>query len=244
MSLDDILRDLMAERSQGRAVPAGHIDQIRHRLARRRNRRVGAAAASTVLVLAALTGTAITWRQSATADKPPSTLAESAVGESPIASVPPLTLPDHNRGQSLVTYKLEPLSPGHGEFTLLFTPRQWNFSISMDCVTSPVPTEYQVEVLINGSRLPYVVATCNQASGQSALPDQPPADDDQRRWWEHVHNMIGADTPVRLNEPMTITVRVGPPVERYEPQVGNVVLRSGPFATMSGQAVVGVYQPG
>ncbi|GIJ61844.1 hypothetical protein [Virgisporangium aurantiacum] len=241
MSLDDTLRDLMDERSRGRAVPAGHLDQIRHRLVRRRNRRVGAAAAGTVLALAALTGTAITWPRSATTDEPPTTVGESAT---PPTSAPPLTLPAHNRGQSLVLQKLEPLSPGHGEFTLLFTPRQWNFSISMDCATTPVPTEYQIEILINGSRLPYGVATCNQESGRSALPDRPATDDEQRRWWQHVHNMIQADTPVRLNEPMTITVRVGTPEARYEPRVGGEILRSGPFTARSGQAVVGIYQPG
>jgi hypothetical protein len=241
MSLDDTLRDLMDERSQGRPVPAGHLDRIHRRLVRRRNRRVGTATAGTVLAVAALTGTAITWPHRTTSVEPPTTVGESAT---PSASVPPLTLPAHNRGQSLIEQKLEPLSPGHGEFTLLFTPRQWNFSIAMDCVTTPVNTGYQIEILINGSRLPYGVATCNEGSGQTGLPAEPATEDEQRRWWQHVHDMIGADTPVRLNEPMTITVRVGTPEGKYEPRVGSLVRRSGPFTARSGQAIVGIYQPG
>jgi hypothetical protein len=246
MSLDDTLRELMAERSSGRTLPAGHLDRLHGRLARRRTRRIRTTAVATAVACAALAGTAVAWPGHAPTDGPPTAAGGSATS-TPMTSastLPPLTLPERHRGYSLVEQKSQPLSPGHGEFTLVFVPRQWNFSITMACVTAAVPVDYQIEILINGSRRPHIVATCNENPTDPGLPLEPSTEDEQRRWWQHVHVMIGADTPVRLNEPMTITARVGTPQPVYDPRVEGEIIRSGPFSAAYGQAVVGVYRPG
>lgn len=230
MSLDDTLRDLMVERSGGRAVPTGHLDLIHRRLGRRRNRRLGAAAVAAAVACAAVAGVAIARPQQTPTGGPP-----AQATASPTAG---LTLPDRLGRQALVVQKAEPLSPGHGEFSLVFVPRQWSFSVVMSCAT-PQDSNYQIEILINGSRRPYAVARCNEKLGQP----EPGAEDENRRWWQNVHVMVGADTPVDVNEPMSITVRVGAPQHVRDERVGGVIIRSGPFELASGRAVVGVYQP-
>ena len=243
MSIDEALRELMSERSAGRAVAPGHLAQIHRRLARRRARKRGLAAAATVTALAALTGAAVAWTRQEPVDGRGAVPATREPG-TPSVSVPPLALPGHDRGQSLVEMKAEPLTPGHGEFSLDFTPRRWNFSISMDCVTAG-PTDHQLEILINDARIPLVVMTCGRTpSGSGGLPEQPPGDDEQRGWWQNVHRMVGASTQVRLDEPVTITVRVGVTHAEKNSFTGTTIIRSGEFVARAGQAVVGVYQPG
>lgn len=236
MSLDQTLRDLLDERSSGREVPPGHLDRIHRRYARRRARRRLATGAGVAVV--ALAASALGWpggdRRPVTVDVPPAAIAPPAVK--------PVTLPARDRGQSLVDQATGELSPGHGEVTLVFTPRQWTFSIAIACATTGV--DQQIEVLVNGSRRPYFVADCGATPIVAGLPDEPSTDDeDERSWWQNVHVMTGADTPVALDTPMTVTVRVGLKQEVFDPRVGGKIVRSGPFTAGAGRAAVGIYQP-
>lgn len=235
MSLDQTLRDLMDERSRGRQVPPGHLDRIHRRYTRRRAGRLAAGAGAAVIAVAA---TALAWPGE---DRPPA-VADKPVVTTTAPTVRPVTLPARDRGQSLVDQAAGALSPGHGEVTLVFVPRQWNFSIAIACATTGA--DQQLEVLVNGSRRPYFVADCGATPTRAGLPDTPSTDDEEeRRWWQNVHVMTGADTPVAVGTPMTVTVRVGMKLAVHDPRVGGEIIRSGPFSARAGHAAVGIYQP-
>jgi hypothetical protein len=255
MTLDDKLRDLMAERSTGGGSAAVHLDQIYRGIARRRARMIGAVSAVTVGVLAFSAGSAFALRHRP-ADATP-TVVGASTPDSPspspsAASFPLLQLPERAHGQRLVVQKAELLSPEHASYQLVFTPTQWNFTIGIDCAAGPAPADHdpphgptgtQLEVIINDSAMPYEVMSCTRTAGQSSLPDEPPTDDEARRWWQHVNVMIGSDTPVELGRPMTITIKVGTPQPVHSSISDAEVLRSGPFTDRAGTAVVGIYQP-
>jgi hypothetical protein len=169
------------------------------------------------------------------------------------ASFPLLQLPERAHGQRLVVQKAELLSADHATYDLVFTPTQWNFTIGIDCAAGPAPAEHdtdhgitgaQLEVIINGSAMPYEVMFCTRTAGQTSLPEEPPTDDEARSWWQHINVQIGSDTPVELGKPMTITIRVGEPRRVHSSVTDAEVLRSGPFTDKGGTAVVGIYQPG
>jgi hypothetical protein len=46
--------------------------------------------------------------------------------------------------------------------------------------------------------------------------------------------MTGADTPVAVGTPMTVTVRVGMKQAVYDPRLGGEIVRSGPFTARAG----------
>jgi hypothetical protein len=255
MTLDDKLRDLMAERSAGGGSATVHLDQIYRGIARRRTRMIGAVSAVTVGLLAFSAGSAFALRHRP-ADATPTVVGASTPDRpSPSASAatfPLLQLPERAHGQRLVVQKAELLSPEHASYQLVFTPTQWNFSIGLDCAaglepadhdTDHGPTREQLEVTINGSALPYMVTFCTRTAGQSSLPEVPPTNAEARSWWQHINVQIGSDTPVELGKPMTITIKVGTPQPVHSSITGADILRSGPFADKAGTAVVGIYQP-